>query len=228
LARGSFWGSKKMNEVKESWNRKYSEVNQLLGLKPKSTLVQYTNLIPKQGKVLDLGIGEGRNALYFSSLNFEVEGVDISEKAIQRCSKHAEEVGLDIKVSVGDLRNLHIQENAYSLIILSNVLNFFSESEVMTIMDKAKNGLIEGGLIYINVFDINDPAYEESKNQYTEVSTNTFYRSKTKSYLHYFTMSELESYFIGYNSIKFAQTYSLDLGHGEPHFHGTIELLIQR
>jgi tellurite methyltransferase len=217
-----------LNKVKEHWNRKYTEVNQLWGLKPKSTFVQYKSLIPKQGKILDLGIGEGRNALYLSSLGFEVEGVDISEKAIQRCCKFADEAGLDIKTSVGDLRNIHIQENSYSLIILSNILNFFNEDEVRTILENAKNGLIEGGLIYLNVFEVSDPAYEKSAKQYTEVSTNTFYRPKTNSYIHYFTKPELEGYFIEYNKIKFSQTYSLDLGHGEPHFHGTIELLMQK
>ena len=217
-----------MTETKTHWNKKYSEVNQLWGFKPKGTLVQYNSLIPKKGKILDLGVGEGRNALYFSSIGFDVEGVDISEKAIERCKINAEEAKLDIRASVGDIRNIHIQERSYSLIILSKVLNFFNDNEIKNIMRNVKNGLVDGGLIYIDVFDVSDPAYEKSKNQYEEVSVNTFYHPKIKSHMHYFTMTELESHFKGYNTIKLSQTYSLDLGHGEPHFHGTIETLIQK
>ncbi|MEI5908164.1 class I SAM-dependent methyltransferase [Bacillus spongiae] len=217
-----------MTGSKEIWNKKYSEVNQLWGLKPKATLTQYVNLISKEGKVLDLGMGEGRNALYLASLGFEVQGVDISDKAIQRCNRFAKEKGLLIDSHVRDLREFKIEKQSYSLIILSNVLNFFNDMEISEILHKAKNGLIAGGLIYINTFDISDPGYEKHKEKYKEISTNTFLNPITKNSMHYFTKSELEDHFNGYKPITSSQTFSLDLGHGEPHYHGIIELLLQK
>lgn len=217
-----------MNQMKTFWDRKYSEVDQLWGVHPKSTLVKYKSLIPSNGKVLDLGIGEGRNAFYFSSLGYEVEGVDISESAIQRCNEWAEKAELRVKTTVCDLREYQIEENSYSLIILSNVLPFFHDEEIEEIIQKAKAGLIEGGLIYINAFDVNDPSFEKSKQTCKEVSKNTFYRPKTDSHMHYFTSSELKDYFHGYTPITLAETYLLDLAHGEPHYHGTIEVLMKK
>ncbi|TYS16674.1 class I SAM-dependent methyltransferase [Rossellomorea vietnamensis] len=218
----------KVTEMKTYWDEQYSKVSKLWGFKPKETLVQYKNLIPKQGKVLDLGVGEGRNALYFAAHGFTVEGVDISTNAIERCRTLAEEAGLNILTLPGDLRNFHIEKNSYSLIILSNILNFFNKDEISEIIQSAKEGLVDQGLIYINAFDIFDPGYEKSKKDYEEVSLNTFYRPNSDSFMHFFTKSELESYFTGYKAIKASQTYSLDLGHGEPHYHGTIELLLQK
>lgn len=49
------------------WEEAYKSVESLWGLKPDHTLVEYGSLIPK-GKVLDLGIDEGRNALYFAKM----------------------------------------------------------------------------------------------------------------------------------------------------------------
>ncbi|MGD7023787.1 class I SAM-dependent methyltransferase [Rossellomorea vietnamensis] len=214
--------------MKTYWDEQYSKVSRLWGLKPKETLVQYKNLVLEHGKVLDLGIGEGRNALYFAGQGFTVEGVDLSPKAIERCRTAAEEAGLSILTLKEDLRNYQIEEDSYSLIILSNILNFFNKEEISEIIQSAKEGLVDQGLIYINAFDISDPGYEKSKEEYEEVSPNTFYRPKSDSFMHFFTKSELESCFSGYKTIKVSQIYSLDMGHGEPHYHGMIELLLQK
>ena len=52
-------------------------------LEPAQFLVNNVELLPK-GRVLDVAMGFGRNAIYLASLGFNVEGVDIS--AI--CSVH--------------------------------------------------------------------------------------------------------------------------------------------
>ncbi|MGF2616185.1 class I SAM-dependent methyltransferase [Rossellomorea vietnamensis] len=156
-----------------------------MGLQAKGTPCQYKNLIPKQGKILDLGVGEGRNALYFAGNGHTVEGVDFSSKAIERCRKLADEAGLTILTVTEDLRKFQIKENSYSLIILSNILNFFNQEEISGIVQAAKDGLVEHGLIYINAFDTSDPGYAKSKKEYEEISPNTFYRPHSDSYMHF-------------------------------------------
>ena len=44
---------------------------------PAQFLVQNVELLPK-GRVLDVAMGSGRNAIYLAGLGFDVEGVDIS------------------------------------------------------------------------------------------------------------------------------------------------------
>lgn len=79
-----------MSGNQELWNKKYAENEETLwGLQPHHTLVEYTSLFDVNGKVLDLGMGEGRNALYFASKGFETEGVDISETAVYRAMSYA-------------------------------------------------------------------------------------------------------------------------------------------
>ncbi|MCA1057635.1 methyltransferase domain-containing protein [Rossellomorea aquimaris] len=71
-----------MTGNKGIWERQYDQAeNFLWSLRPIQTLVDYSPLV-KEGNVLDLGIGEGRNALYFANKGFEVAGIDISETAI--------------------------------------------------------------------------------------------------------------------------------------------------
>jgi tellurite methyltransferase len=217
-----------MKGNKVIWERQYDQIeDNLWGLRPIQTLVDYTALV-KEGKVLDLGIGEGRNALYFAKKGFVVVGNDISETAIKRALTAAKEIGVTIKAEVKDLTSFQIEENTYSLIILANVLNFFNDEEIKEIIKRAKKGLIPGGLIYINVFDVNDPSYDKNVRSAQKKDEYTFYRPKSDTYIHFFTQKELDHYFIGYGKIKASETFMLDIGHGEPHYHNTIEVLYKK
>ncbi|KAA0560125.1 methyltransferase domain-containing protein [Bacillus sp. CH30_1T] len=102
-----------MKGNKGIWERQYDQIeDNLWGLRPIQTLVDYTALV-KEGKVLDLGIGEGRNALYFANKGFEVVGIDISETAIKRSLTAAKEIGVTIKAEVKDLTSFQIEENTF-------------------------------------------------------------------------------------------------------------------
>ena len=59
---------------------------------PAKFLVENVDLLPK-GRVLDIAMGTGRNAIYLAGLGFEVEGVDISPEAISIALASAERAG---------------------------------------------------------------------------------------------------------------------------------------
>jgi len=46
------------------WEKEYRNVDSLWGFNPNSILSQYVEMLPENGEVLDIGIGEGRNALF--------------------------------------------------------------------------------------------------------------------------------------------------------------------
>ncbi|BCB04230.1 class I SAM-dependent methyltransferase [Bacillus sp. KH172YL63] len=217
-----------MRKAQMYWNKKYKENQTLWGCQPKDTLVRYENVIPLNGKVLDLGVGEGKNAIYFASKGFDVEGVDVSNEAIARCRENASLAGVDLETTVADLTEYDIPAGSCSLIILSNVLNFFHDEGIAAIITKVKKGLMEGGMIYIHAFDTNDPSFERRSHLKVDAESNTVFNPKTRNYTHYFTKEELEGFFQGYEIISTSQSLQLDVGHGEPHYHGLVELLVRK
>ncbi|WP_171050754.1 class I SAM-dependent methyltransferase [Bacillus sp. BHET2] len=217
-----------MKEAQVFWNEKYKEERNLWGFQPKEMLLHYEKVIPSKGKILDLGVGEGKNALYFASRGYVVEGVDISDTAIDRCRHYASEAGLDMKTTVADLAEYSIAPGSCSLIILSNVLNFFHDDTIKRIVQKVKEGLVDGGMVYIHAFDVHDPSLDKRRHLVVDEFTNTVFNPKTKGYTHYFTKDELEGIFQGYKVIYSSQSLQLDLGHGEPHYHGLVELLVKK
>ena len=206
------------------WDVLYRKSKFIWGSEADRTLVEYAELIPR-GYILDLGMGEGRNALFFAKLGYTVEGIDVSKAAIKKCIKMANKANLKIAAEVGSLQNIKITPKKYSLIIISWVLNFFNKEEILKIIAKIKKGLKKNGLVYNVAFTVDDPTYKKRKQNLKMIEKNTFYSRKRHSYMHYFTKKETLSLFKYFETIYFADGAKLDISHAKPHYHGFIEYL---
>ena len=210
--------------MKDYFEKLYEGVACKWGLKPDFILVHFLDLFLK-GKVLDLGMGEGRNALFLAERGFNVEGIDLSKTAIERCLQLAKERNLDIEAHAGDLRDFRILANKYSLTISTGAsLNFLKKNEIETIIDRVRKGIVKGGFIYVSVISTSDPQYEKLKSQQTPVEENTFYVSRIGAYVHYFTYEEVQRLFPGFQTIIHLGGLELDF-HDKPHYHGMIYYL---
>ena len=83
------------------WNQRYNSDEFAYGTEPNSFLVQNAKILI--GPVLCLAEGEGRNAVFLSSLGLEVLGVDGSEVGLAKAQKLAASRGLTIRTEVADL-----------------------------------------------------------------------------------------------------------------------------
>ncbi|MDR4936930.1 class I SAM-dependent methyltransferase [Rossellomorea marisflavi] len=211
-----------------SWEKAYRETDNLWGDRVDHSLIEYSSLLNDGEAVLDLGMGEGRNAHYFAAKGHPVTGVDYSSSAVRRCEETGVETGVAMETIVADITQFPVPSSSYSMIILSNVLNFFHPDEIQRIIQKAISGLVVGGMIYIQTFNRNDPAYARNEKMASKVDEGTFYREKNDKYIHFFTKDSLLDYFTGFEVLVVTESYRLDLTHGEPHHHGIIEMLVRK
>jgi SAM-dependent methyltransferase len=98
------------------WNQRYDTPTYVYGTEPNSFLAAVAHHIP-QGRVLSLGEGEGRNAVYLASLGHDVTGVDSSEVGLAKAQKLAASRGLRITTLVKDLTELMIEPLAWGGIV---------------------------------------------------------------------------------------------------------------
>jgi SAM-dependent methyltransferase len=80
---------------REHWDARYRTKSSLWSGKPNPTLVsEVTSLKP--GKALEIGAGEGADAIWLARQGWTVTSVDISAVALERAAAHAAEAGADI------------------------------------------------------------------------------------------------------------------------------------
>jgi len=102
---------------KDFWDKRYSEKEFAYGTKPNQFFKQQIDkLFP--GKILFLGEGEGRNAVYAAKLGWQVDAVDFSSSAKQKALKLANENGVSINYMVCDLNEYEFKINYYDLVIM--------------------------------------------------------------------------------------------------------------
>ena len=82
--------------TQETWDARYAESERIWSGRPNQRLVdEVADLAP--GRALDVGCGEGADAVWLASRGWRVTALDVSEVALARVREHALEAG------VGDL-----------------------------------------------------------------------------------------------------------------------------
>ncbi|MGR4879112.1 SAM-dependent methyltransferase [Streptomyces sp. LARHCF249] len=81
----------------EFWDARYSESDRIWSGRANDVLVrEAADLAP--GRALDLGCGEGADAVWLARQGWHVTGADISGVALERAARHAEEAGVGDRV----------------------------------------------------------------------------------------------------------------------------------
>ena len=82
--------------VHDEWDRRYSDQEQLWSGRPNGALVSQTRGLPA-GRVLDVGCGEGADALWLADNGWEVTALDVSRVALDRAAAQAALTGAEVR-----------------------------------------------------------------------------------------------------------------------------------
>jgi len=132
------------------WDKKYDSETFLYGKKPIPFLEENVHLLPK-GKVLDLAMGEGRNGVFLATKGFEVLGLDISEKGLQKAHRLAASANVEIETRVVDLENHRLKKNAYDVILCT----YYMQRDLFL---QFKDALKPGGMVVVETYNEDDVA----------------------------------------------------------------------
>jgi len=110
----------------------------------------------KNDKLLEIGCGNGRDAVYFSANGINVTAIDRSKVAISECKKNY--AGIPINFFTGSLGDVkEINNDKFNVIYSRFVLHAMSKSEEITVLTKSFDLLNNKGQIYIECRSIKDP-----------------------------------------------------------------------
>jgi cyclopropane fatty-acyl-phospholipid synthase-like methyltransferase len=212
------------------WKNLYEQNETVWGEKPDYLLMDIAPSIP-QGKVLDLGMGEGRNALFFARQGYDVKGIDVSAAAVQHCLERAKALQIPIQAEAANMLDVENEPDSLALVISTMALQFMKQSESAQVLRNTQRWLQPGGMVYLTMFSTEEPGLARMKESHTEIEPNTFYSERFGSHVHYFAKDELLGLFSDFKLHYFAQALQLDGGHPgapEPHYHGIITYMGQK
>jgi SAM-dependent methyltransferase len=83
--------------TQQTWDARYAESSQIWSGRPNPRLVEQVTGLPP-GRALDVGAGEGADAVWLATQGWDVTALDVSEVALARTAQHAAEAGVGDRV----------------------------------------------------------------------------------------------------------------------------------
>lgn len=131
--------------MSNSYNTYYQTEN-LFG-SPYPELIEFFSEYTEKGKILDLGCGQGRDAVPLARLGFEVTGIDNSSVGIQQMTNIAQSEGLPLTGIVADIFQYDEFAN-YDFVLFDSMFHFTKKDIkketgfIRKIISKVKAGCI--------------------------------------------------------------------------------------
>jgi bifunctional enzyme CysN/CysC len=145
--------------------------------------------------LLDLGSGNGRDALFFANNGAKVHAIDISEQALSALR----EKNQSIITEPQNFEHLNLPKNSFDVIYAHLSLHYFNNDKTMEIFNVIQSALKPGGLFFVKVKSIKDWQYGEGK----QIAPHIFHDGHTR---HFFSADKLKTMLNEFNIIEITES----------------------
>ncbi|TYS18636.1 class I SAM-dependent methyltransferase [Rossellomorea vietnamensis] len=120
---------------------------------PDENLVSYVKeRVIKTGKVLELGCGPGRNAIFLAENGFLVDAVDSSQEALQWANERARSKGIDVNFIRENIFCLEYEAGTYDFVYDSGCFHHFPPHRRTSYLELIDRVLKPGGYFALTTF----------------------------------------------------------------------------
>lgn len=121
--------------------------------KASSDFALEASVLAMGNSVLDLGCGEGQDAVTFAEKGYCVTAIDASTSAIAHAKRLAAERGLQIRWICDNIQSFSCWDGQYDFIYADGLLHFFEADKLSEVIGKMQERTKLAGINAIGVFD---------------------------------------------------------------------------
>ncbi len=191
-------------------------------------LTAHTGEIKPGGHVLDIGVGQGRNALALAAQGFRVTGIDTSAEAIEQCRVAATVRGLDIELHQVDVFDHHATE-PYDAVLCFGLMQVLSRRDNASLIHRIFDWTEPGSVLFLTTWHVDDPSYDHIRDSWEKAALHSFV-SPTGECRTYMARNAMRDLFRKWRSVQYKESLGPLHRHGESdeHQHGNIEMVAVR
>ena len=108
------------DDTKSYWNKVYSADQPIFLLQPTALLVEAVK-DRRPGKALDIGMGQGRNAIFLARQGWDVTGFDPSDEGVRQAQAQARKLGVPMHALVAREEGFDLGTAQWDLIVMTYV-----------------------------------------------------------------------------------------------------------
>jgi cyclopropane fatty-acyl-phospholipid synthase-like methyltransferase len=173
---------------------------------PEETLTKFIDEYIKQGKVLEIGCGRGRNCIYAARKGLQVTGIDISKEPLEFLKSKIEKEKINnLKLKETNMNNLPFEDSVFDAVYTVNVMNHGKIDELKKAFHESFRVLKKGGYYYMHACPEEFEQFVVNENS-KEIEPHTFVDIETPDgdlIHHFFTKDEIKNIFNDFEIIKY-------------------------
>ena len=131
----------------------YKKDEYFWGIEPNRACLKVIELMPpvRRLKLLDIGCGEGKDAVFFARCGYDVSAFDISEAGLDKTKRLAEKANVHVNAFKANLWDYRL-ESGFDILFSSGVLHYIKPELRDEIMKNYRDHTNPGGLNAFHVF----------------------------------------------------------------------------
>ena len=141
--------------IRTNYEKWYEGDTYYWGLEPGRFLEELIELCPPSAdkKVLDIGCGEGKDAVYMAQKGYNVTAFDLTENGIRKTVSLSEKRNVNINAYVDDINTFRTDEQ-FDIIYSTGTVQYLFEENKKGFFEKLDKITKKNGIVYINVFSV--------------------------------------------------------------------------
>jgi SAM-dependent methyltransferase len=201
------------------------------GTRPERILVEHVDLIDRRRTALDVGAGQGRNALFLAQRGIRVDAIDPSAEAMAALREGAQKRGLPIRAAVGGFEDFTPGDtiDSYGAICLFGLVQLLDWGAIDLLRARVASWSAEGTVLFLTAFTTNDPQFESCRKNWRLVGRNSLAddRGAVRTFLR---PGEAPELFRDFEVVDHREEMGPEHRHGDgpTHKHGRVELVLRR
>ncbi|MNO22329.1 Tellurite methyltransferase [compost metagenome] len=196
------------------YEKEYNTDEYYWGTQPNKACYQVLQLMPpnRRLRLLDIGCGEGKDAVFFARNGYEVTAFDVSDAGVEKTRRLADQIGVHVNAFKADVLDYRLAAY-YDIVFSSGVLHYIKPDFRDEIFENYKQFTSPDGIHVLNVFvekPFIAPPPEKEPNAYK------WYSGELLSYYHDWFIQESSEVVFDCNSS------------GIPHQHAMANVIAQK
>jgi len=157
--------------------------------KPTLFAEQIQQYFPSNGKLLELGSGQGQDALYFAKQGYDVTATDLVDTGIKECEQKGKSQDLSINFQLVDIaKPLPFEDNSFDIVYSHLGLHYLNKEGTEKLFHEIHRILKPGGVLASLFNTVEDP--EMSSSGFEKIEENYYREIAFDFYKRFFSVEE--------------------------------------
>ncbi len=210
------------------YDQVYRREPSYFGTEPVGIVRDYWHLLHAERPVLDVGVGQGRNALFLARKGLTVDGMDPSHVALQTVMRIAKRERLRVRLFQCGFEVFQPDVDWYCGVLALGLIQTLSRPMISLLAGRLKDWTSCGSLLFLTAFTTRDPWVRHPPSRWRRVDRNC-YSDGADGFRTYLEAGELLDLFPDWEVVYHWEGLGPMHRHGDgsPHSHGSARAVLR-